>query len=1807
MGARTRCSDWKAKFVGFFTKLRGADRSRRAGIGALVLACLFAVTPAAQSQPAEPTPDPNGPANIFYGAVPPDSAKAPLLVFVHGLKGIAADWWVNAIDGSPNPMYEMAWAAGYRTAFVSFDPNNKRDATKTWLQNGDTLKTQLLTIAAHYSATSMYLVTHSMGGLSAEKALLNSTLTGLDPTVAPLIKAVFTLATPNQGTPLADWAFGKGKPLAILFGLYTPAVQSLEVGTVTAFRATVDPILANSGIEFYTFGGNSFQSKDPIILATGLILSGMGAKPNDSLVPLSSVHLPYSYAMNVGQTNGNHYQMIEGTFTFPIINPIIQNLERQIPGFKRIATGGFGDDANTFTWSMKWFKGKLYVGTGREVNCITLLTSDVQNGTHLYPPPNGACPTDPRLLPLAAQIWQYTPSTHNWQMVYQSPQDIPLGTDSNGNPIMTARDIGYRGMEVFTEPDGTQSLYVGSVTSAEVFGNTPPYTFQNYPPPRILRSTDGVNWTPLPQDPGTYLGDLTKNYAVHTFSIRSLVSYKGMLYATAGTYFGDGMVIASANPSAGNNAWFQASPTDDQFPVWDMAVFNDRLYAVGGNTGGPGYFVAWTDGQGVPPFTWNYVINNGAHVSPLPGPDGALSLAVFNNQLYVGTDGPPPLAGNLAGGSELIRINPDNSWEQVVGNPYTGTSGPINPVTGIGEYFDNQFNRHFWRMTVVPAGAHQGLYLGTFDNSVQVSVFWEIGNLVVGDWGTDLMMTPDGTHWKMVTTTGFGDGFNHGTRSIESTPFGIVVGTGRMVGGTQIWIDQTVLDFNGDGVIDQTDVNTVQSAVGQAAAANDPRDLDQDGKITSSDVQLLSTQCTYANCAPSAKPLVPKPSAPANLIAANASDSGGEVQLSWNSVPGAVEYKIYRQTNSPLLQIFPPQGVTIKFEGIPILIPQAILSGKLDKICPPGAGNDLCTYVYLVEAANQPGNQVGAPSSLDYLGSTSGTTFQETPPSPLQSLYFVRAQDAAGNLSDPSNVVGAPSFATVPPSPTVASVTESPSALVFSTTAGSSVAIPTQSLQIATEGGSTPLQFNASVSIISPLGGSWLQLAQTTGTAVLAPAAFSLGVTANATGLQAGTYLATITVKGQDGSSHPVTVTLNVASSSGSGSSSNSLVVSQNALSFVYTIGGGTPKNQTFTLANSSTSLSFAVLALYDQPASNGWLQIDPSSGTTAVLPASTTISVGVNPNGLVAGNYSATLLVADTGGNVQNVIVTLVVSPGSSPPSVGSTLLATNVPSLSFTYTIGGTQPSPQSLQVNSSAVLGFDVKALGSNHWLGVSPVSGTTPTSLTVTASPRNLPPGTYSQTLEMTPVGTITHQIIPVTLTITSPAPPPPAIVAGQIIPHVANGGGWSSSILLVNNSTTPQQFTISFFADGGAALILPLGADGKVSSVIDTIPPGGQRLIQSDGSGLAVAGWAGINSTSSVGAFVTLYAPANGAFSAASMPVSTTPGQQLFLPFDQTFHGAKFTTGVALSNPNATAAVVTFVFTDDAGRPIAAATATVTVPGYGHYSTVLDQAFPAVAGKRGVAVLTSTQPICGVGIRFDGSSFTTLNALTPSTATSEAFAHVVNGAGWNTTFLLINTGMQSASFTLSFRGNDSSAWKLPLGSDGNQSSVTGAIAPGTIRILQSDGSGATMQQGWASLSTTGSVSGTAIFSVQAAGQPPTEASVPIGSAGATQLYLPFDQTSPEQSATGVALANPNAGSATVYLTFAQSDGQQTPVTQPITIPAGGHWAGVLGDLYPAIQGKTGIAYLVSDVPLLGVGIQFKGQAYISIPLLTLGAN
>ena len=56
-------------------------------------------------------------------------------------------------------------------------------------------------------------------------------------------------------------------------------------------------------------------------------------------------------------------------------------------------------------------------------------------------------------------------------------------------------------------------------------------------------------------------------------------------------------------------------------------------------------------------------------------------------------------------------------------------------------------------------------------------------------------------------------------------------------------------DINGDGNVDQDDLNMVLAARNTVAAPGDPRDLDGDSKVTALDARILTTLCTRTRCA----------------------------------------------------------------------------------------------------------------------------------------------------------------------------------------------------------------------------------------------------------------------------------------------------------------------------------------------------------------------------------------------------------------------------------------------------------------------------------------------------------------------------------------------------------------------------------------------------------------------------------------------------------------------------------------------------------------------------------------------------------------------------------------------------------------------------------------------------------------------------------------------------------------------------------------------------------------------------------------------
>ena len=185
------------------------------------------------------------------------------------------------------------------------------------------------------------------------------------------------------------------------------------------------------------------------------------------------------------------------------------------------------------------------------------------------------------------------------------------------------------------------------------------------------------------------------------------------------------------------------------------------------------------------------------------------------------------------------------------------------------------------------------------------------------------------------------------------------------------------------------------------------------------------------------------------------------------------------------------------------------------------------------------------------------------------------------------------------------------------------------------------------------------------------------------------------------------------------------------SLSFSASAGGNAPGTQTINLSSSVAGLSFTAST------SAAWLSVSPSSGS---MPA--VLAVSTDPTNLAAGTYQGTVTITAPNAvpSTTTVAVTLTVQPGT-PAALGI-----DTQNVSFTAT-QGSGALTQQLHVSNTGggSLSFTANATTSSggSWLSISPANGTatpsSPASLTVTATPGSLAPGTYSGTVTITGAG------------------------------------------------------------------------------------------------------------------------------------------------------------------------------------------------------------------------------------------------------------------------------------------------------------------------------------------------------------------------------------------------------------------------------------------------------------------------------------
>ena len=297
-------------------------------------------------------------------------------------------------------------------------------------------------------------------------------------------------------------------------------------------------------------------------------------------------------------------------------------------------------------------------------------------------------------------------------------------------------------------------------------------------------------------------------------------------------------------------------------------------------------------------------------------------------------------------------------------------------------------------------------------------------------------------------------------------------------------------------------------------------------------------------------------------------------------------------------------------------------------------------------------------------------------------------------------------------------------------------------------------------SIFTVDNGSWLKLTPGNGANLPNPA--SPGdtpiVSIDPTNLAVGSYNGTITIT-TVGGTQQVSVSLNVVSST-------ILLPTPGALIFTAQTGQPQPAIQSVFFSDSDSGLNVNTTPI-SAVANSPWISI-----VTGV----SSISVSVNQASLSTGTYSGSVSVSQAGAanSPTTIPILFVVNGGGGGGSTGS--LSFNPSSMSFS-SLNGSTPGAQTLSVTantSTSFVGSISYASGSGSWLSVNPLSGVTPTNLTVSTSPAGLAAGTYSATISFNANGLI--QTVPVTLTVST------------------SGGGNSGNVTVSPSSltfTTPQ--------------------------------------------------------------------------------------------------------------------------------------------------------------------------------------------------------------------------------------------------------------------------------------------------------------------------------------------------------------------------------------------------------------------------------
>jgi hypothetical protein len=206
----------------------------------------------------------------------------------------------------------------------------------------------------------------------------------------------------------------------------------------------------------------------------------------------------------------------------------------------------------------------------------------------------------------------------------------------------------------------------------------------------------------------------------------------------------------------------------------------------------------------------------------------------------------------------------------------------------------------------------------------------------------------------------------------------------------------------------------------------------------------------------------------------------------------------------------------------------------------------------------------------------------------------------------------------------------------------------------------------------------------------------------------------------------------------------------------------------------------------------------------------------------------------------------------------------------------------------------------------------------------------------------------------------------------ILPQFVFGGGWYSALYFTNTNSSAVSLTLNFTSDTGTPLAVP--SLGSASTNV-SLAANGTAIVEAPNAGALSEGYVSLSLPVGVTCYGVFRQSVSGSpDQEAVVPLSSATSTESTLTWDET----AFTTGIAIVNPSAVAAMIAITAYGVNGSVIG--TSSVSLPPYGKTEAVLRNlpGLSGIVGQRGSAqFIALTGTVAVLGLRFGASAFTSI--------------------------------------------------------------------------------------------------------------------------------------------------------------------------------------------------------------------------------------